>query len=182
MVSLHTSCLVLWTIQVNLKGESELFSIPVLMLHIVAAILVVMYGGELLYLQIWRDLQDLSLPWDSQRDNHYVCVGKATFGFLGRLSCKKRGTISLLHVTPRWSPQQIPPLNFLEKITHDCVVYRASTAGLRCTIGQLPCQRNYSSRSISALVWPRVQKAIQAIVSVSTLWLHSCTYQYDWYM
>ena len=41
------------------------------------------YGGELLYLRIWRDLHTLSLPRDSPHDNQYACViwvhaGKAT--------------------------------------------------------------------------------------------------------
>ena len=57
----------------KLKGESGLFLTPVLM-HGVAVILAVTYGGELLYLRIWRDLRTLSLQHDSPHDNHYECV------------------------------------------------------------------------------------------------------------
>ena len=74
-----------------------------------AATLIVMYGDELLYIRIWRDLYTLSLACDSPRNNLHICVRDSSLHRKGnshftkllgglRLSYEKiRGTITHLH-------------------------------------------------------------------------------------
>ena len=74
----------------------------------------VTYGGELLFLRIWRDHSarsaHISLPRDSARDNLYaVQETHARTKLLGGLNYEKirRYNNPPPYVTARWPPQQI---------------------------------------------------------------------------
>ena len=95
-----------------------------------------MYGDELLYIRIWRDLRTLSLACDSPRNNLYMyCVRDSSLcrkgnsrltKLLGGLRYEKIWWYnnSPPYVTARWPPQQIPPLNFLD-FSSTCITIRA---------------------------------------------------------
>ena len=92
-----------------------------------AAILTIVYGGELLYLWIWCNhlawsAHIIVTPWFTARQP--ICVhdlsphGKGSsrsMKLLGGLNYEKirRYNNSPPYMTARWPPQQFPPLNFL---------------------------------------------------------------------
>ena len=97
---------------------------PVLMLWSTAAILVVMYGGELLYnvrLDLVRSFGAICEHYGYHMCDNHLCVcykvhaGKAAHACLvDLLKNIRRYNNSALYVTPRWPLQWILPLNFLE--------------------------------------------------------------------
>ena len=117
-----------------LKGESGLFLTPVLTLWGGGRI-DILYGGELLYLRIWHDHSAQSAhfivtAWVTTRSIYMRAWFKLTgekqltlneIAWRAELQKIRRYNNSPPYPTARWSPQQIPPLNFLVSNLHESV-------------------------------------------------------------